>query len=996
MPVEQRRQTVEQSGGGVGCPVESRGRRGDLAVGALSEGGAHRQRQAPPMAVPVEEQAPLVLGLGEDLVAESERCGERPACRHPSGLELDGSRLRVVCGGRREQRQSGVAPVRSIPRCSGACGARGCARIEGGQGPVEAAGPLEQIASHGLVGRGRDQGFENREPLQGLERARGRGRLQNALHLVPNPLARDARQVWRGGSRRRGGARLDFEAFEQEAEASQSKHPQRVPREAVRLGGPQRSGGQILDPPERVFETVVGVGSVERASDGVDGQVPAREIRAQGLALSVPDIGLEGARHHPVGREAIASEDDRSSPAGAGQPAREPLAPFGDREVQISAVAAQQRVANDAAHRVDRRCPGGGFEVGRERVPAEAVESGGCAQGPCIVTAAATICRPRVRELRFHWRMKVVTSLSKGFFCSPERPVRGAPAVALILGFCALLALPAAAGTYRAQIEPGVIAALTPERDLLLEAEPRRGEGLLGFALRFCGEREAIETISAANGGAARLLTGVRYRIPYAALRGEWQLRLVRALFSRDYAAATGWYHEVGSLRTYGEGSLWHVAEWFTGRGDNYRAIRIENGLREDELAPGQAVLIPARLLRPALRAELPPSSPYYIRYDRDEKGTFAVYRIKPGEALYSSVVVRFTGRVFSDDVNALAAMIASRSGIDRVTAIPIGYEIKIPLELLEPEFLPANDPRRREYEAGLEASSRYRNSVTAKRLAGVTVILDSGHGGSDVGASVGDVWESVYVYDVMVRVKKLLESQTAAVVRPTMRDGASHKIVDADVLPASRQHTVLTNPRYLVEDSTVGLHLRWYLANSFLRQIRKAEGDADKVVFLSIHADSLHPSLRGGMAYIPGARFGKGSYGREGLVYASRREVREQPRVTFSNRDLVRSEGLSRDLAESLIDAFGARGLAVHPDKPVREKIVRQHREWLPAVLRYNAVPSKVLLEICNLANAEDRELLQTRAFRQKVAESIVDGIIAYYGDTRAPESLWAAATAR
>ena len=30
---------------------------------------------------------------------------------------------------------------------------------------------------------------------------------------------------------------------------------------------------------------------------------------------------------------------------------------------------------------------------------------------------------------------------------------------------------------------------------------------------------------------------------------------------------------------------------------------------------------------------------------------------------------------------------------------------------------------------------------------------------------------------------------------------------------------------------------------------------------------------------------------------------------------------------------------------------------------------------------NPQDRELLQTRAFRQKVAEAVVDGILDYYG---------------
>jgi N-acetylmuramoyl-L-alanine amidase len=39
------------------------------------------------------------------------------------------------------------------------------------------------------------------------------------------------------------------------------------------------------------------------------------------------------------------------------------------------------------------------------------------------------------------------------------------------------------------------------------------------------------------------------------------------------------------------------------------------------------------------------------------------------------------------------------------------------------------------------------------------------------------------------------------------------------------------------------------------------------------------------------------------------------------------------------------------------------------------------MLLEVCNLNNEQDRKLLQTRAYRQKVSEAIVQGLLAYYG---------------
>jgi N-acetylmuramoyl-L-alanine amidase len=123
---------------------------------------------------------------------------------------------------------------------------------------------------------------------------------------------------------------------------------------------------------------------------------------------------------------------------------------------------------------------------------------------------------------------------------------------------------------------------------------------------------------------------------------------------------------------------------------------------------------------------------------------------------------------------------------------------------------------------------------------------------------------------------------------------------------------------------------------------------------------------------------------------------VRENPRVSYTSRERVESEGLSRDLASHILASFGGRGLAIHPDKPIREKIIRRRRAWVPAVLRYNAIPSKVLIEVCNLANTYDRQLIQTRKFRQEVAEAIVEGVLGYYGQAEGVTDLRVAATTR
>jgi N-acetylmuramoyl-L-alanine amidase len=530
-----------------------------------------------------------------------------------------------------------------------------------------------------------------------------------------------------------------------------------------------------------------------------------------------------------------------------------------------------------------------------------------------------------------------------------------------------------------------MVAVLTAEGVPSLDATPLRGEGLLAFARRLCGTAEVAPQLAEANGG-RRLQEGVRYRVPLPLLAAELQEKVLRALFPADRLDATGWHHTVALAALQQGESLWTVATRFTGDGGNFRQIREANRLPDDELRPGQQLWIPAGLLRPGLQRALPrgllavPGAA--LEYHGEATAPYATYRLQPGEALYSSVVVRFTGRVFAEDVNALAAEIAQASGISDVTDIPIGYQVKIPYELLLPEFLPAAHPRRVEYEAGLSDSNRFSNQVHSSGLQGITVVLDSGHGGADVGASMGGVWESLYVYDIMVRVKEMLERQTAARVVPTVRDGSGYAVSPADVLPFSRAHQVLTTPPYPIADARVGVNLRWYLANSHHRKAVAGDGDARKVIFVSIHADSLHPSLRGAMVYIPAAGLTAGRSSRTGDAYDARQEVREQRVVELSWRQRVESEGLSREMAERTIAAFRARGLPVHPFKPVRERIIRKRSEFVPAVLRYNTIPAKMLVEVCNLANDQDRRMIQTREFRQRMAEAIVAGIRDYFGE--------------
>jgi N-acetylmuramoyl-L-alanine amidase len=152
-------------------------------------------------------------------------------------------------------------------------------------------------------------------------------------------------------------------------------------------------------------------------------------------------------------------------------------------------------------------------------------------------------------------------------------------------------------------------------------------------------------------------------------------------------------------------------------------------------------------------------------------------------------------------------------------------------------------------------------------------------------------------------------------------------------------------------------------------------------MVFVSLHADSLHPAVRGTMVYLPGEKFLSGSFGKAGEPYASRREVREASRVSFSRKERIEAEGVSRDLAERIVGSFRDAALPLHEFQPIRRNVIRGGREWVPAILRYNRIPARVLVEVCNLNNPEDRRLLRTRAYREKVAAALVRALVDFYG---------------
>lgn len=446
--------------------------------------------------------------------------------------------------------------------------------------------------------------------------------------------------------------------------------------------------------------------------------------------------------------------------------------------------------------------------------------------------------------------------------------------------------------------------------------------------------------------------------------------------------------------------SVWLLAALFTGHGQNYDKLQAENPKNPEKLRRGDLWRVPGRLLAKELGGAGAPvpdrSHPEdelddeartaafraLLAFDEDAQGRVAIYRLRKGEALYSSVVMRFTERVSPKEVNELALVIARRSGIADLRAIPPGQVVKIPLEVLAGPFQPEGTKALAEDREMREEVRRTPRIDAGPRLKGVRIILDPGHGGVDRGASGAQVWESDFVFDITMRVLRILQQDTDAQASSTVRYPRLGFSPRDRITAPSREAEVLTTPPFANDGdspSAVSVHLRWVLANDLIKAFVK-KGDPQKTLFLSFHADSLHPSSRGAMVYVPGAPYVPASFALGARRGAAVAEMKRSAQVTLSLRDRLQGEARSRQFAEVLLRAFQRERIPVHANRPIRNVIHRDGRTFVPAVIRHSAAATKVLLEVLNLQNEEDAESLRDPAFRERYAEAVVKGIQAYY----------------
>ncbi len=215
-----------------------------------------------------------------------------------------------------------------------------------------------------------------------------------------------------------------------------------------------------------------------------------------------------------------------------------------------------------------------------------------------------------------------------------------------------------------------------PVGSFFVQLKPRKNEGEYQLALRVLrdGSHQFLLIREFTNGNT---LNHKRYlTIPFELLIGAIQGEALRSLFPNDHVELGGWRHQV----TY----VWETPELivksFTRSGTQTNQWK--------SFIQGEEITIPWKNLRSDLELEpLAVRDPLFIR--KDESGLrYAFYRIRPGDTLYSSVVIRFIGNIKHDARSQNASDLLVLNGLVDAHQLSPGQLIKIPLEWIRPEYL--------------------------------------------------------------------------------------------------------------------------------------------------------------------------------------------------------------------------------------------------------------------------------------------------------------------
>ena len=547
---------------------------------------------------------------------------------------------------------------------------------------------------------------------------------------------------------------------------------------------------------------------------------------------------------------------------------------------------------------------------------------------------------------------------------------------------------------------------------LVVKLKPLVGEGGYSLARRvLLSNFRSLKTIRKYS-KTRRLYRNRFITFPLKVINGSIRSSALKAVFFKDKAGIGYWKHRV----TFAWETTSMIAGLFTKEGIKAGHLVRYNKMRNkgNILKKGDVIKIPWKWVSPELSLR-PVSLKPPLKLKQDKSGKFyAHYQMKHGETLYSSVVIRFTGRLLNDEVNQVANKLLKLNNISDAKLIQSRQKIRIPLEWLSEEYLGSqtndvsskktsvkktNKKKTKKIKSSKAVASKKKHkqgkltqkAVTQKtkskrknNVHKIHVILDSGHGGRDPGATAGSlknkdlIYEDEVVYDISKRMSKLFKKQ-GIIVHPTLSDPNQKQPIRYLSHSHDRDERLLVTPNYLTRNARIGVNMRVYLVNHIFKKLRKKKVPSENILFISLHGDALHSSLSGAMVYFPDSRLRRGRFNMSSKIYRKRKEY--STNLTYKPRDNKYSEKLSKSFGKNIINEFRELGLRTHRvSSAVRGYLYRKGKKTLPAVLRYSMVPTSVLVEIANLNNRLDRRDLLKSKTRQKIAKAITNSVTTHF----------------
>ena len=272
-------------------------------------------------------------------------------------------------------------------------------------------------------------------------------------------------------------------------------------------------------------------------------------------------------------------------------------------------------------------------------------------------------------------------------------------------------------------------------------------------------------------------------------------------------------------------------------------------------------------------------------------------------------------------------------------------------------------------------------------------LILDIGHGGRDLGSSTAvepalsiadrhgssrHAIEHSLAFDVGARIVELARERDRGLVLPTISDADGSLHPSPAAFPDHDGEEVLRlDPPQSLESLGYrpGLHLRWALASRWYRNLREYTTPEElPVFFVSLHIDERdtgHVPVAPGLLFFvmeEPADVYLGSSFEEITRFEEVRDLYREPPPRAARQEL--SQGT--ELAMRMQMKARRRDLDVFPMRPLRS----QARHHAYAVLRYNEVPTRILLELGDLNDTVDIANLGSVRYRQRLARLLLDAV--------------------